>query len=316
MARHSAGRMFAALRAAGEAILRATSPEELFQAVCDAAVRDGKIGCAGVLLADAAEGLRLVAGAGEGLERLRALKLTVHPGSSEGVGALIPILRAGSSVGVFAFCPDRSGAFSDPVVDLLKHVVEHVSSALDNFDREEECGRVAAANDRLDRRFRLLDATNKAILQARSAEEMFRLVCEAATGPGGLLGASVSLHDPNSSWFNRAAFSGKLGRLYERARISADPDLPEGQGVSAKVFRAGEPCFVNDVANDPRAAPMRSRLVAEGVTAGAVLPLAKNGQTVGVFSCLFGEDSGPLDDERIELTNSRRGKHLLWHGAV
>jgi len=302
MARRGAGWMFAALRAVSEAILRATSPEEIFQRVCEIAVHDGGAGCAGVLLADANEGLRLVAGAGEGLNKLRAVKLPVDPGSSDDMGALIPIARGGSSIGLFAFYPGRSGRFSDPVIDLLEHVVEKVSSALDNFDRERERERVAEANDRLDRRFRLLNATNKAILQARSVEEMFRTVCEAATGPGRLLGASVALHDPNSQWFTRVACSGALAHIYETVRISADPNLAEGQGVAANAFRTGDPCFIDDFPNDPRMAPWRSELLAAGVTAGAVLPLVKGGRVVGVFSSFFGEDSGPLDEERAQLT--------------
>ncbi len=38
------------------------------------------------------------------------------------------------------------------------------------------------------------------------------------------------------------------------------------------------------------------------MTAGAVLPLVKGGRVVGVFSSFFGKDSGPLDDERAQLT--------------
>jgi GAF domain-containing protein len=45
------GRMFAALSATNEAILRTTSPEELYQEVCDAAVYGGKLNSATVLLA-------------------------------------------------------------------------------------------------------------------------------------------------------------------------------------------------------------------------------------------------------------------------
>lgn len=65
--------MSAALKTAGEAIVRAASPEELFQAVCDAAVHCGLVGCAAVLLADVERGLRIVAGAGEDVDRLQAL---------------------------------------------------------------------------------------------------------------------------------------------------------------------------------------------------------------------------------------------------
>jgi GAF domain-containing protein len=85
-------------------------------------------------------------------------------------------------------------------------------------------------------------------------------------------------------------------------RTSADPNLPEGQGIAANVFRTGEPCFIDDVPNDPRTAPWRPLLIAEGVATGAVLPLLKSGQIVGVCSFFFGEDAGQWDDERIQLT--------------
>ena len=106
---------------------------DLLQSVCDAAVGHGEIGCAALPLVDADGSLRQAAGAGEGLERLRALKLPADPTFNAGEGALIPILRGGSEIGVFAFYPARSGAFSDPAVGLLKRLVENVSSALENL---------------------------------------------------------------------------------------------------------------------------------------------------------------------------------------
>ncbi|MGO8800638.1 MAG: GAF domain-containing protein [Roseiarcus sp.] len=304
MASESVRWMFAALKAASEAVLRAASPEDLFQRVAEAAVHPGAIACAGVLLAGPDHKLRLAAAAGENLDRLRALQLPVEAASSAGVGeaALIPIMRRGAGVGFFAFCPDPSAPFGDPATELLRHIVEKVSSALDNFDREGERGRVSEANERLDRRFRLLNATNKAILKARDASEIFQMVCDAATGPGKLLGAAVFLHDPASPRFTPAAISGALASFYEQAAISADPDLPEGRGAFAEVFRTGEPCFIEDVANDPRAAPWRSLLLAGGVSAGALLPLIKNGRPVGVCSFFFGKDSGPLDEDGVRLT--------------
>jgi diguanylate cyclase (GGDEF)-like protein len=293
---------FAALRAASEAALRSRSPEELFQQVADAMVDGGAIDGAGVLLAGPDNRLRLVAGAGERLDRLHALESPADAASSECAATLIPILRHGSSIGVFAFCPGRLAAFDDPAVDLLKHIVATVSSALDNLERERERGQAAQVNERLDRRFRLLNATNQAILKARDAVEMFQMVCDAATGAGQLVGASISLHDPNSPWLTRAACSGKLVDIYDRSTISADPALPGGRTVSAEVFRTGEACFIADIARDPRAAPSRALLLDAGATGGAVLPLVRSGRVVGVCSFFFGKDSGPLDDDGVHLT--------------
>ena len=291
---------FAALKGASDAALRARSPDQLFQLVVDAVVDGGAIGGAGVLLAGRHDRLRLVAGAGERLDRLRALESLAEAASVE-TAALAPILRHGSRIGVLALCPRRSETLDAPVVDLLKLIAAMVSSALDNFERETERGRVAQANERLDRRFRLLNATNKAILKARDANQMFRMVCDAATGAGRLVGASIALHDPNSPWLTRVACSGKIAEIYDRSRISTDPALPGGRTVSAEVFRTGVACFIADMAADPRAAPWRELLIEAGATGGAVLPLAREGRTIGVCSFFFGKESGPLDDDGVHL---------------
>ncbi len=150
--------------------------------------------------------------------------------------------------------------------------------------------------------FAALNATNKAILQARSAEEMFQQVCDAATGPGKLLGASIALHNANSNRGSRASPPRESCNIYEKVRGRSECS-PEGAGREpANVLRTGEPCFIVDVANDPRAAGWRSLLVAEGVATGAVLPLLRSGRIVGVCSFFFGRESGRWDDERIQLT--------------
>ena len=124
----------AILRAVSKAIAGATSPDELFPRVCDAAIFGGHIQGAAILLADADKGLRFVAGAGDGLEELRALKRPADPevvdrdnasgarlqadrpilandlsseermkiwleeATRDGIGAFVPIQRRGSSI--------------------------------------------------------------------------------------------------------------------------------------------------------------------------------------------------------------------------
>ena len=304
MARRSAGWMFAALRAVGEAALRPISPEDLFQKVCEIVVRDCKTGCAGVLLADAGGTLRLVASAGEGLERLRAMRLPVGPGSSDGVATTIPIRRGGASIGVFAFCTDQLESLGDPITDLLKHVVEKVSSALDGFDRERELQRIAESNDRLNRRFRSPECDERRHAQGAQRRRNVPDGLRRGDRPRQTLrSASVAFRIPIRPGSARVACSGKLAHVYGKMSTSADPDLPEGRAPPRGFFATGKPCFVADIRNDPRMGPLRSLLLAEGVTAGAVLPLVKGGRVVGVCSFFFGADSGPLDDERIQLTS-------------
>jgi diguanylate cyclase (GGDEF)-like protein len=301
-----AGRMFATLSAVAEAVRRAASTQELFQGVCEAAVRHDQIKSAAVFIAGPEETPRFAAGAGENPDELRALKISIPNispsiSSSSGVDAAALIVRGGVHIGALVLRAFGPASFDAPVLTLMKHIVEMLSAALEGFEREEERRRAEAENDRLDRRFGLLNAMNEAMLRAQSVSEMFQMVCDAATGPGKLPGASVTLYNPNSPWFNRVACSGRVRHLYEKSPTSSDPNLPEGRGVAGNVFRTGEPCFLADVPNDPRCAALRDDLIAEGIVGGAIMPLIKNGKVVGISSFFFGSDAGPYDDERVSL---------------
>jgi len=88
-------RMFAALSATNEAVLRATSEDELFQRVCDAAVFGGELLGTGVLLAEKEHRLRCVAGAGAGLDMLRTTISSTDEPSDEGQGLAASAFRTG-----------------------------------------------------------------------------------------------------------------------------------------------------------------------------------------------------------------------------
>jgi diguanylate cyclase (GGDEF)-like protein len=295
MTRQGADRILSALTAVREVVQAATSPDGLFAAVV-AALGGGETGCAGVLLGAPGGGLRLVSSAGDRVDRLHALA----SGARDRSIVSAPLVRAGAQVGVLAVHPNGSRAFRARAAALVEQVADSVSRALDRFDREH--AQAARALDRPDGRFALLSATNRAVLEAHDVREMYQMVCEAATGPGKLFGASVALHVPGAPLFARVACSGRLANIYEGLRSSADPELPEGRGIGGEVFRSGEPCFIADLRTDPRASRSREQLLAAGVTAGAVLPLRRGERTIGVCSFFFGGDSGRLDEDRIELT--------------
>ena len=199
-------RMFGALSATNEAILRAKSEDELFQRVCDAAVFGGKFLGTGMLLADGSGRLRCVAGAGLGVDTLKNADnfSSVHADSDDGTGlapsafrtgrsfvtndyindertkrwhaqarqigarsaAAVPIKRHGKPIGVLLFYLEQPDALNDETVGLLERMAENASFALDNFDRDN-------ATARITRMFAALTATNEAVMRARSEEEMF-----------------------------------------------------------------------------------------------------------------------------------------------
>jgi diguanylate cyclase (GGDEF)-like protein/PAS domain S-box-containing protein len=183
-----AEQLYAVLSATNEAILRATSADDLYQRVCAAATSSGLIMIAGVLVPEAGPGGFLRVAASSGPTRLPTLRISVDPSQPEGrgmagtafrthkacvsadlmadprtapwratqaasgvrSGAAVPLVRNGASVGVLLFYSPLRGAFDDATVRLLERLVENVCYALEGFEREAERARLS---DEL-RRFR------------------------------------------------------------------------------------------------------------------------------------------------------------------
>jgi PAS domain S-box-containing protein len=171
-------RMFAALSATNEAILRTTSPEDLYQQVCDAAVDGGKFLAASICLADdfATRDARVAAVAGIGAARLRDLRISLDGSVPEGqglvgtafrtqapcvsndflhdertkawrglreqavvgAGAGLPLMRGDTCIGVLLLYSSDVGAFDAEILELLVRLARNVVFALDNFVRDQE----------------------------------------------------------------------------------------------------------------------------------------------------------------------------------
>jgi diguanylate cyclase (GGDEF)-like protein/PAS domain S-box-containing protein len=171
------GRMYAALGATNEAIMRAKSPGELYQRVCDAAVDGGKFVNTSVLLPDAHGGqVKIAAVSGMGKRQLRGASISLDEATPEGrglvgmafhtqqpsvsndflkdertrpwhdtaqkagvkAGAAVSLVRGGRTVGVLLFYSAEKRAFDEEIVKLLVGMAENIAFALDNFEREDE----------------------------------------------------------------------------------------------------------------------------------------------------------------------------------
>ena len=94
LALQRSARMFAALSDTNEAILRVATPEDLFQRVCEAAVRGGRLLAASICTPEAdSVSARFVAAAGESAEWLRALPLSIEGGTSRGNALIGTVFR-------------------------------------------------------------------------------------------------------------------------------------------------------------------------------------------------------------------------------
>jgi diguanylate cyclase (GGDEF)-like protein len=308
-------RMYAALSATNEAILRTRAPEELFQRVCDAVVHGGGFMTAGAMLPDEEGWLRIAAIAGyrgktpvsdvrisvkadsdrgKGLagtafrtaksaisndykndfkndDRFRAFRKD-EKGTSYGSAAAVPILKDGTSIGVFLFYVEEARSLNRETIGLLERLVENVSFALGNFELEAERKRAERASRR----------------------EMFQLVCESVAKGGRSLGAAaIFLKQPDTPWLKFAASSGGDVAKLERTQFSVDPDDRLGQGLHGPAFREQRLHVSYDVTTDPRITPWLEP--GEQPYGCAVAPLLRHGESVGVLVFFFARTSGRED---------------------
>jgi diguanylate cyclase (GGDEF)-like protein len=170
-------RMFAALSATNEAIMRAKSRSELFDLVCEAAANGGRFTSTSIGLARTDEDfLDIVAASGPTAVKSKSTRLSVKDDCPEGRGisgiafrtgkpcisndyltdprgtvfhesvrsdgacavAAFPLFNGGQPVGILLFCAAERDAFTPGSVDLLQRIADNIAFALDNFDRADE----------------------------------------------------------------------------------------------------------------------------------------------------------------------------------
>jgi diguanylate cyclase (GGDEF)-like protein len=308
-------RTFAALSATNEAILYAKSPEELYEQVCKAAFSSGDFLATAVFLLEAGtDKLGLAVGFGDDIKRLRGIDISIVAGAPEGSGvcgqafrdqklcasndylnddgslawrqgvrvahvgaaAALPLTCNGRSVGVLLVTLREAGSLDEQILSLLTRLSANISYALDNFERE-------ASRRRLSRMLAALSATNEAIIRAKSREELFNLVCEAAVHGAKFNSASVALVHPGSEFFHIAASSGVDSAGMKNRKFAITPSIPEGRGLAGTAFRTQQPCFSNDYLTDERSLPWRDDAIRIGVKSSAVMPLVNGGTSLGVL---------------------------------
>jgi diguanylate cyclase (GGDEF)-like protein len=341
-------RMYAALSATNEAILRTNSVDQLYQQVCKAALSGGGLLGAAVLLREpGTDRLKFVAGAGEEINKLHDVEISVSEDVPTGRGiaggafrsakpcvsndylhdsrgaawrdeltrskvhaaAALPLVRGGTSVGVLLVFLGNADEFDDEIVSLLNRMAENVAFALDNFDREAERKANERATRRLTRMFASLSATNEAILRAKSPQELYQRVCDAAVHGGKSMATTVLLAEPGSSWLEPVAGTGGIIKLAKTSRFSTDPENPYGKGVAGQAFRNQKPAVNTDIVNSEQGQPWKDVNTA-GAVACAAVPLVRRGQSIGVVIFYIGRSWA--EDEGIIALLARLGENVSF----
>ena len=321
-------RMFGAISATNEAILRAKTEQELYQRVCDAAVHSGKSAATVVLLAQPDSiWLKPVAGTGAIVEQIMRAPFSIDAGNPYGTGVCgrafrtqkpavnndilnstqgqpwhqaaretgvtacvaVPLIKADESIGVLMFFVGKSWAEDEEIVALMARIAENVSFALDNFERAGEKARADAQKERLGRMLAALSATNEAIVRATSRTELFELVCEAAAKGGRFNSTSIMLARSDSDYTDMVAVAGPTADNMRRVKVSINADHPEGRGLCGNAFRSRQACIANDLRADPRGSAFHQFIHSDGAMSGAAFPLLVSGQAVGVMFFISSE---------------------------
>ncbi len=332
-------RTFAALNATNEAILYAKSPEELYRKVSEAAFFSGDFLASAIFLLEPGTNLlRFAAGCGDDIARLRGIDISIVAGTPEGSGvcgqafrdqkvivsndyikdarstawrdgaktgqvgaaAALPLTCNGRSVGVFLVTRREPGSLSRQIISMLERVSANVSFALDNFDHEAARKDGERAMRRLNRMFGAISATNEAILRAKTEQELYQRVCDAAVHSGKSVATAVLLAEQGSSWLKPVAGTGESLHLITRSRFSIDPDNEYGKGISGEAFRTQRPCVNDDLAATVQGGPWQEAQRESGVMACVAVPLTRGGRSVGVL-LFFVSKSWAEDEEIIAL---------------
>ncbi|WP_349509679.1 EAL domain-containing protein [Bradyrhizobium sp. Tv2a-2] len=322
-------RMFAAISATNEAIIRVKSRGELLDVVCQAAVLGGMFNSASIaLLEPGGRYLHIVAAKGRFSERMLSSRCAIaddHPEAHGAIGtsfrtgrpcimndylaeprsshwhdlaraegtrasASFPLLQNGDKpIGGLLFLAPEKDAFTPDLVELLARLAENVSFALDNFDRAEEKARTEQQKERLARMFAALSSTNEAIMRSRSRAELFELVCEAAAAGGRFTSTSISLARPGSDFLEMVGIAGPTAENSRHVRVSISEAHPEGRGVCGTAFRSGLACVSNDYFAEASFCAFHGVLRDDGAHAAAAFPLSVRGRTAGTMLFIAAE---------------------------
>ena len=277
-------RRYAALGAANEAVLRARSPQEVFERACDVAVSAGGFQLVTVFAYDAASGCltrQAASGSAAGLvkETLPKIDLSLPGGGgvlghasrtgkaaiandyatdprTEGRRSAVPSHRIGSAAAfplqvggrvaaVLGVQHYERNAFSDELSALLQHLADNISFALENFAREE-AQRVAKRGLReSEARFRSLTELSSDIYWEQDEQYRFTKV----------LGTSPALGEENrASMIGKQRWDRRYFNMTDAAwaahRAELDARRPFRDLELGRVSAAGEKIWVS-VSGEP-----------------------------------------------------------------
>ena len=137
--------------------------------------------------------------------------------------------------------------------------------------------------ERLNRLYRTLLNTKRAIAQMPGPRSLFIRLSQQLVDMGGFSLAWIGWHEAGDERLVPLAAAGDEEGYTRLVSVYTD-DRPEGRGPAGRAFREGRTCVSNDLLADPTTLLWRSPMAARGFQSAAALPIRVRGVVRGVLS--------------------------------
>jgi PAS domain S-box-containing protein len=154
--------------------------------------------------------------------------------------------------------------------------------------------------ERLNRFYELISLVRQVLMRRKDRDQMFAEVCRVVRDCGRFQITWIGWLDPTTGLLDPVAVSGDDQGYVPRLRISANPDLPEGQGPSGLAFREGRVVVCNDFFADPTTRPWREAAARSGFQSSIALPLRQDGRPAGLLT-VYAADKNVFGPKEIAL---------------
>ncbi len=135
---------------------------------------------------------------------------------------------------------------------------------------------------------KLLGETNQTIARIENDKELLQKLCDLAVRFTPIRLCWVGKPD-SAGDFKVIAKAGETDYL-DGSHISANPDIPEGQGPAGRSWRDKVTFYSNSYSKDAHMIPWKERAARFGLSANTTIPIFRNGQIWAVISFYLGED--------------------------
>lgn len=217
----------------------------------------------------------------------------------------LPLFHNDRLLGTFALSGMVSDVPTDDDILLLQFAATLVSALLHHEYQMMQRQRLLDQKSRLIDFNHMLAKVNQKIVSAESERELLQLLCDLAVRYAHL--KLVLLARPDETLrFRFLAASGATGYT-DGLFISANPDLPEGQGTMGRTWRSEQAYFNTSFEHSEFLQPWQARARQFGLKATATMPVLRGGKMFAVLAVYHAEPDvfdGPLQDVLRELALS------------